>query len=67
MGRRLCFPCAPAARRERVIRAWLARPQPEGVPGSRVEGENAASRDAGLCLPRAYGTTRAQQSYSRHL
>jgi len=33
--------------------ASSARPQPEGVPGRHVEGENAASRDASPCLPGA--------------
>ncbi|HEX9359478.1 MAG TPA: AMP-binding protein [Streptosporangiaceae bacterium] len=37
----------PGSISERVIRARLARPQPEGVPGRHVEDENAASRDAG--------------------
>src|SRR6266536_2761288 len=41
----------PGSISERVIRARLARPQPEGVPGRHVEGENAASRDAGAGEP----------------
>src|SRR6266498_2160783 len=41
----------PGSISERVIRARLARPQPEGVPGRHVEGENAASRDAGAREP----------------
>jgi biotin carboxylase len=41
----------PGSTSERVIRARMARPQPEGVAGGHVEGENAAIRDAGAREP----------------
>src|SRR6266536_2924922 len=57
----------PGSISERVIRARPARPQPEGVPGRHVEGENAASRDAGAREPDRGSQTDSKEPDTRAL